>query len=100
MPTSDCRKPSPKLSLRILSDAYDFISARAGIQTFNSDFRGFIFFDQEPGLRLFGTLDSNRYQYNAAYFAMLEKDTNSGLNTIRVSPPAGNGGERLPAGFL
>jgi Carboxypeptidase regulatory-like domain len=65
-----------------LSDNYDFISIRAGIQTFNSDFRGFIFFDQEPGARLFGNLGSNRFQYNAAYFAMLEKDTNSGLNTF------------------
>ena len=66
-----------------LSSSFDFLSARAGIQTFNSDFRGFIFFDQEPGVRLFGTLDSNRYQFNAAYFAMLEKDTNSGLNTMQ-----------------
>ena len=33
-------------------------------------------------MRLFGNLDSNRYQYNLAYFAMLEKDTNSGLNTL------------------
>jgi hypothetical protein len=66
-----------------LSHAFDFVSARAGIQTFNSDFRGFIFFDQEPGLRIFGNFDSNRYQYNAAYFAMLEKDTNSGLNTMQ-----------------
>ncbi len=65
-----------------LSDNYDFISARLGIQTFNSDFRGFIFFDQEPGARLFGNLGSNRWQYNAAYFAMLEKDSNSGLNTF------------------
>lgn len=65
-----------------LSHAYDFVSARAGIQTFNSDFRGFIFLDQEPGLRIFGNFDSNRYQYNAAYFAMLEKDTNSGLNRM------------------
>ena len=72
-----------EVKLADLSDAYDFISARAGIQTFNSDFRGFIFFDQEPGVRIFGTLDSNRYQYNAAYFAMLEKDTNSGLNTMQ-----------------
>ena len=66
-----------------LSSSFDFLSARAGIQTFNSDFRGFIFFDQEPGVRLFGTLDSNRYQFNAAYFSMLEKDTNSGLNTMQ-----------------
>ena len=66
-----------------LSSSYDFISARAGIQSFNSDFRGFIFSDQEPGLRIFGTLDSNRVQFNLAGFAMLEKDTNSGLNTMQ-----------------
>ena len=65
-----------------LSRNFDFLSARAGIQTFTSDFRGFIFSDQEPGLRLFGTLDSNRYQFNAAHFVMLEKDTNSGLNSM------------------
>jgi hypothetical protein len=69
-----------ELKLRDLSHAYDFTSVRAGIQTFNSDFRGFIFSDQEPGVRIFGNLRSNRYQYNLAYFAMLEKDTNSGLN--------------------
>ena len=65
-----------------LSSSFDFVSARAGIQSFNSDFRGFIFSDQEPGLRIFGNLQSNRYQYNLAYFAMLEKDTNSGLNSM------------------
>ena len=65
-----------------LSDDYDFVSVRAGIQGFNSDFRGFIFNDQEPGLRIFGNLGSNRYQYNIAGFAMLEKDTNSGLNSF------------------
>lgn len=68
--------------LKNLSNDYDFVSARAGIQSFNSDFRGFIFFDQEPGLRLFGNLKSNRYQYNVAAFTMLEKDTNSGLNSF------------------
>jgi hypothetical protein len=68
--------------LKTLSNNYDFVSARAGIQTFNSDFRGFVFFDQEPGLRIFGNLGANRYQYNVAYFAMLEKDTNSGLNSM------------------
>jgi hypothetical protein len=71
-----------EVKLADLSDAYDFVSLRAGIQGFNSDFRGFIFSDNEPGARVFGNLDSNRYQYNLAYFAMLEKDTNSGLNTF------------------
>lgn len=71
-----------EVKLKDLSDQYDFISLRAGIQSFTSDFRGFIFSDQEPGVRIFGNLDSNRYQFNLAYFAMLEKDTNSGLNTM------------------
>ena len=64
------------------SPEYDFNSVRSGIQRFTSDFRGFIFSDEEPGVRLFGTMDANRYQYNLAYFYMLEKDTNSGLNTF------------------
>ena len=68
--------------IKDLSHNYDFVSTRLGIQTFNSDFRGFIFFDQEPGARVFGNLGANRYQYNLAYFAMLEKDTNSGLNSM------------------
>jgi Carboxypeptidase regulatory-like domain len=68
--------------LHDLSPYYDFVSVRAGIQEFTSDFRGFLFSDSEPGLRFFGNLDDNRWQYNAAYFYMLEKDTNSGLNTI------------------
>ena len=71
-----------EVKLADLSSDFDFISARAGIQSFNSDFRGFIFSDQEPGLRIFGNLDNNRYQFNLAYFAMLEKDANSGLNTF------------------
>ncbi|MEW6730625.1 MAG: hypothetical protein AB1489_04740, partial [Acidobacteriota bacterium] len=64
------------------SPYFDTTSFRAGIQCFNSDFRGFIFNDCNLGARLFGNLGSNRYQYNVAYFDMLEKDTNSGLNTF------------------
>jgi hypothetical protein len=71
-----------EVKLKDLGHQYDFVSVRAGIQSFTSDFRGFIFSDEEPGVRLFGTLDSNRYQFNVAYFAMLEKDTNSGLNSM------------------
>ena len=59
---------------------YDFVSVRAGIQPFISDFRGFIFSDNNLGARVFGAADNNRVQFNAAYFSMLEKDTNSGLN--------------------
>ena len=63
-----------------VNDNFDFVSARVGIQPFVSDFRGFIFSDNNLGARIFGSFDNNRYQFNAAYFAQLEKDTNSGLN--------------------
>ena len=65
-----------------LNHNYDFVSLRAGIQKFNSDFRGFIFEDYNLALRLFGNAGSNKYQYNLAYFNMLEKETNSELNTV------------------
>ena len=68
------------MKLADVNSNYDFVSVRAGIQPFVSDFRGFIFSDNNLGLRLFGSADNNRIQYNAAYFSMLEKDTNSGLN--------------------
>ncbi len=64
------------------TDNYDFISMRVGNQPFNSDFRGFIFNDTNLGLRIFGNMDSNRWQYNLAAFDMREKDTYSELNTF------------------
>ena len=71
-----------ELKLKDLSNEYDFVSIRAGIQGFNSDFRGFIFSASQPAVRIFGNLDSNRYQYNLAAFDMLGKDPNSGLLTF------------------
>jgi len=68
--------------LRNVSDRYDFDSVRVGIQPFQTDFRGFLFQDQQFGVRLFGTRDNNIFQYNLAWFRRLEKDTNSGLNDI------------------
>jgi hypothetical protein len=65
-----------------LSANYDFISVRAGIQQFNSDFRAFLFQDEQPGIRIFGNLHNDKIEYNAAYFDLLEKNTNSGLNTF------------------
>jgi Carboxypeptidase regulatory-like domain len=73
-----------EVKLADLSPNYDFVSLRAGIQEFNSDFRGFIFVEEQPGLRLFGNLQSNKLQYNVAYFNFLEKNTNSGLNQMNL----------------
>ena len=67
--------------LRNVSDHYDFDSIRLGIQPITTDFRGFLFQDSPVGIRLFGTRDNNRWQYNLGWFRRLEKDTNSGLNS-------------------
>lgn len=71
--------------LRNVSDRYDFDSVRIGIQPFNTDFRGFLFQDQQFGIRLFGNRDNNFYQYNLAWFRRIEKDLNSGLNDTSES---------------
>ncbi|MEO8803680.1 MAG: hypothetical protein ABI304_07430 [Rudaea sp.] len=68
--------------LRNLDSRYDFDSLRVGIQPFSTDFRGFLFQDSQPGIRLFGNRDNNRWQYNIAYFRRLEKDLNSNLNDV------------------
>ena len=70
--------------IRDLSPNYDFVSVRAGIQQFTSDFRGFLFVEEQPGVRVFGNLKSNRIEYNLAYFYFLEKNTNSQLNTFNA----------------
>ena len=68
------------------NDRFDFVSVRAGIQPFQSDFRGFLFNDQQLGVRLFGSRDNNRFQFNLGAFWRLEKDTNSGLNSVVQAP--------------
>jgi len=64
------------------NDNYDAVSLRAGIQSFNADFRGFLFSDNNLGGRIFGAFSNNKSQFNVAYFRQLEKDTNSGLNSL------------------
>ncbi len=68
--------------LRNVSERYDFDSVRIGIQPITADFRGFLFQDSPVGIRLFGTRDNNRWQYNIGLFRRIEKDTNSGLNDL------------------
>lgn len=65
-----------------VSPDYDFASIRLGTQPFISDFRGFLFADVNRAVRLFGTRNANRDQWNVAYFRQWEKDTNSFLNTF------------------
>lgn len=72
--------------IRNVSERYDFDSIRVGIQPFQADFRGFLFNDNQLGIRLFGNRDNNRFQYNLAVFWRVEKDTNSGLNNLTETP--------------
>jgi len=69
--------------LKDLSPNFDVLFLRVGIQSFSSDFRGFIYVEEQPGARLFGNLHNNKWEYNLAYFYHLEKDTNSGLNKFQ-----------------
>lgn len=71
-----------EVKLADIGPSYDFVNLRTGIQQFVSDFRGFIFADEQPGVRLYGNLRSNRIQWNLAGFDLLEKNTNSSLNTF------------------
>ncbi len=71
-----------ELKLADTSPNYDFISTRVGSQFFTSDFRGFIFSDINRAVRIFGTRDGDRDQFNLLYFRQFEKDTNSGLNSF------------------
>jgi hypothetical protein len=68
--------------LQDVSARYDFDAIRVGIQPINVDFRGFLFQDDQLGVRLFGDRANNRFQYNLAYFRRIEKDTDSGLNDL------------------
>jgi hypothetical protein len=70
------------LKLADVGPYYDTVNVRAGIQGLISDFRGFLFADYAPALKLSGTYHANRTQWVLAYFHEIEKDTNSGLNTV------------------
>jgi hypothetical protein len=69
-----------------VNDNYDAVSVRAGIQPFVADFRGFLYSDNNLGVRVFGGFSNNKSQFNVAYFRQLEKDTNSNLNSLTEKP--------------
>lgn len=66
--------------LAVISPNFDFVSLRAGMQNFTSDFRGFLFSENQLGIRIFGNAHSNRDQYNLAYFNMRQRDEVSQLH--------------------
>ena len=54
----------------------------SGIST--ATFAAFSSWKNSRACVFFGNLDSNRWQYNVAYFNFLEKNTNSGLNSMAL----------------
>ncbi len=68
--------------LAVLSPSFDFVSVRAGMQNFNSDFRGYLFVDNQLGVRVFGNAGANRSQYNVAFFSMRDRDVVSQLHSF------------------
>jgi hypothetical protein len=76
-----------EVKLADTNDNYDFVSVRAGIQPFTADFRGFLYSDNNLGVRVFGAFANNKIQFNIAGFRQIEKDTNSGLNSMRRLRP-------------
>jgi hypothetical protein len=68
--------------LKVLSPNFDFISLRVGMQNLTSDFRGFLFSENQLGIRLFGNLNSNRDQYNLALFSIRQRDETSQLHSF------------------
>lgn len=47
--------------IRNVSDRYDFNSVRVGIQPFQADFRGFLFNDQQLGIRFSATVTTTAF---------------------------------------
>lgn len=68
--------------LKILSPNFDFIALRVGMQNLTTDFRGFLFSENQLGVRLFGNLNSNRDQYNLALFSLRQRDETSQLHSF------------------
>jgi hypothetical protein len=66
--------------LAVLGPTFDFMTVRGGMQNFNSDFRGYLFVDNQLGVRLFGNARANRDQYNFAFFSMREREPVSQLH--------------------
>ncbi len=58
----------------------DFGSVRVGRQAFASDFRNFIFTDQNDGVQLFGSLNESKIDFQLAFFDLVAKDPISNLN--------------------
>ena len=73
------------MKLHDLGPNYDFISVRAGIQEFQQRFSRLSFRGRATRRAHSSAIcDSNRWQYNVAYFNFLEKNTNSGLNSMAL----------------
>ncbi len=60
-----------------------FFPCAPEFRVFPAIFADFFLSTNSRACAFFGNLHSDRWEYNAAYFNLLEKDTNSGLNTFQ-----------------
>ena len=86
--------------LAVVSQYYDTVDIRAGRQVFVFDFRGFLFADTNDAVRLFGTADSNRWQWNLFAFETVKKDKVTQLNTFDERQQTIAGGNVFYQDFL
>ena len=82
-----------------LSPDYDFVSVRVGSQPFISDFRGFIFSDTNRAVRLFGTLNSNRDQFNLDLLRPAGEGHQQRAEHVPRPQPGGRHRQLLPPGL-
>lgn len=66
-----------------IGQTFDATSARLGLQAFNSDFFGLIYFDVQPGARIFSEIARNQFKVNVAAFDRLNKEKLSTLNEFK-----------------
>ena len=71
-----------EFKLADLSRNFDFVSVRAGIQEFTSDFRGFLFPTRNRAYAFSATSTTTAGSTTSPGSTRSEKDTNSGLNTF------------------
>src|SRR5262249_17742171 len=68
--------------LAVVSPFYDTVDLRVGRQVFNFDFLGFVFFDNNDAVRLFGNSQANRTQWNLFAFNTVKHDPVSTFDTF------------------
>ena len=88
-----------ELKLFDVGDNFDFVSVRAGIQPFNSDFRGFLFRDNNLGVRLFGNVGTESEPVEPGLLRPARKGNEQRAEPARAAEAARRDRQLLPPGL-